>query len=148
MNDITNFFLQDGVDDIQEQQTTPNSARKGKTEKKADKERARLIVQIDDRDYQRIQDAASSVFRFWYCLQRMAYKKGNPFSASYVVLCRECNMAQKQIAISINFLEGAGMLSVKRGKTTRERNVYTLNTGVYVNHCCKSEQPSQKDNRQ
>lgn len=146
MSDITSLFTSKKAEhfpDEPQKQSERDKTAPGKTSrKKPPEDRSRLIIQIDDQDYQRIQDAASGVFRFWYCLQRLAFKKGNPFSVSYAVLSRESGIGGRQISTSITVLESLGMLSVKRGKTTRERNVYTLRSGVYVNHSGKQETAS------
>lgn len=98
------------------------------------KDRPGLIIRIDDRDFQRVQDETYAAFTFWYCLQRLAFSKGNPFSVSFTVLRRETGMENKAIAARLAVLESAGMLAVKRGKGTREINTYTLLTGEYKNH--------------
>ena len=96
-------------------------------------------VIIDDQDYQKIQDKASGLFDFWYCLNRLACKRGNPFTVSYAVLRRETGSSDKQIRVRTKMLESLKMLAVKRGKSTRTMNEYTILTGVYANHTQETE---------
>jgi hypothetical protein len=109
---------------------------------KPKKERPGLIIQIDDRDYQKIQDETDGLFKFWYCMNRLAFKKGNPFSVPLAVLRRETGSADKQNTARIKILEAMGMISVKRGKTTRTSNEYTILAGVYKAHTREQTDPA------
>ena len=101
---------------------------------KPKKARPGLVIQIDDRDYQKIQDEADGLFKFWYCLNRLAFRKGNPFSLSYAVLRRETGSSDKQIKARTEMLEALRMLAVKRGKSSRTTNEYTILAGMYKDH--------------
>lgn len=101
---------------------------------KPKKDRPGLVIQIDDRDYQDIQDEADGLFKFWYCLNRLAFRKGNPFSISYAVLRRETGSSDKQIRARTEILESLKKLAVKRGKSSRTMNEYTILAGMYKDH--------------
>ena len=111
-----------------------NDPKRSSRPAKPKKDRPGLVIQIDDRDYQKIQDEADGLFKFWYCLNRLTFRNGNPFSVSYAVLRRETGSSDKQIKARTEILESLKMLAVKRGKTTRTMNEYTVLTGVYKDH--------------
>ena len=106
---------------------------------KPKKDRPGLGITIEDRDVQRLQDRPSGLFEFWYYLNRLAFRKGNPFSVSYAVLRRETGSNDKQIRARTEILESLKMLAVKRGKSTRIMNEYTLLTGRYKDHSREAE---------
>ena len=106
---------------------------------KPKKDRPGLGITIEDRDVQRLQDRPSGLFEFWYYLNRLAFRKGNPFSVSYAVLRRETGSNDKQIRARTEILESLKMLAVKRGKSTRIMNEYTLLTGRSKDHSREAE---------
>lgn len=110
------------------------------------KEKNNISIRLNDADVCKINsackgDSAAHALKLWYCLNRMAFHKGNDFATSYVVLSRETFYHNKTLSKHLGTLEQLRFISIERGKSSRVMNRYKLLRGCYVNHTRETSAP-------
>ncbi len=109
-----------------------------------------VIIGVDIQDKARIKAEAgtsSPLLGYWIDLNTIAFRKGNPFIATYAILRAESSLSDRQISACNKQLEALKMLLIVREKGTKKPNTYKLLKGAYVNHQRHPEKgsaPSQK----
>ncbi len=92
-----------------------------------------ITIKKDDID--RIIDEhgpAGTLLGYWIALNRIAFRKGNPYLATYAILRIESGgLADRQISACNKKLEALKMLLIVREKGTKKPNTYKLLTGAY-----------------
>ena len=106
--------------------------------------------QLDFPDIDRIineHGPAGPLLGYWTALNRIAFRKDDPFVATYAILRIESRLADRQISECNKKLEALGMLRITREKGTKKPNTYKLLKGYYVDWVRppkKGSAPSQK----
>lgn len=111
--------------------------RAGSTGKPASAHRQGIAVHIDTKDVDAIRDesgASGPLLGYWLALNKLAFRKGNGYPATYAILRAESGLSDMQISSCNKLLEKLNMLHVERQAGKRNPNVYRLAKGCYVNH--------------
>ena len=135
--------------------TKPTTVSTGSKQSKAKgghgtRQQHTVIIGVDNQDIDRIineHGPAGPLLGYWIALNRIAFRKGNPYLATYAILRIESKLADRQISECNKKLEALKMLLIVREKGTKKPNTYKLLKGVYVNHQRHPEKgsaPSQK----
>jgi hypothetical protein len=106
--------------------------RQANKQKEREMKMENIMIKKDDID--RIIDEhgrGGTLLGYWIALNTIAFRKGNPFIATYAILRAESSLSDRQISAFNKQLETLKMLLITRESNTRKPNTYKLLTGAY-----------------